>query len=649
MSAFQRSVKSRVVLAVDNSYRGQPTIPNGAKLWSVAIDSLDDGYAYNFTVTRSIEVRYLRVDYARLRSAFSLKRLGSYTNSVDVDGDVTFVANSLCVALQRFMYNGSHRIRGATLPVGIWIKFDDGPSIHFNTTLNVEAGPTYGSLFPGPSPLDLHRFIDMAILSMNIEIPSLIPKQVDQDVASIQNKLIEVAPISDKSYRALGPKSSLFDAYPSPRSCSWTRDKAIARMLLHGQQPNDGNSKVLVIGKDESMRVVCALRAEDVDVRFLEFDGICYRGSQKNEEFNYSQTGDYKFKGQQYDMVFINKPSSTNHAVDARQKCELISSLRKACKVKGLIILSVRSMPTISGVFDIIEIPDQSAIDEEAILSFRNTLGGTLDREDPLNCVILATVYVTYDGANTRYRLNPPDHPIYSEFFPKLSDESYHLICKRNQWSDILLARSYLTAAFQRTSTKHVRQAENPLQCYAALKVGAPSPLPIGLERIFHPSSADSIQILPPSFFSRNPRFLEMVEARYDELLDLCDISEIDAPQKIISQFLGSGSTALLYNLSKFHYMLIKSDDDDESKDYDRVLPFEAMAVLCSVSFFCILRMYLCAYNVILNTSLNAWDLQDLLWRLTAFGTWEEKRWYMVMKFQQIFEPSVSINPDDSE
>ncbi|KAF7860534.1 uncharacterized protein EAF02_010768 [Botrytis sinoallii] len=572
MSAFQRSVKSRVVLAVDNSYWGQPTIPNGAKLWSVVIDSLDDGYAYNFTVTRSIEVRYLRADYARLRSAFSLKRLGSYTNSVDVDGDVTFVANSLCVALQRFMYNGSHRIRGATLPVG----------------------PTYGSLFPGLSPLDLHRFIDMAILSMDIEIPSLTPKQVDQDVASIENKFIEVASINDMSYRALGPESSLFDAYPSPRSCSWTRDKAIARMLLHGQQPNDGNSKVLVIGKDKSMRVVCALRAEEIDVRFLEFDGICCRGSQKNEEFNYSQTGDYKFKGEQYDMVFINKPSSTNHAVDARQKCELISSLRKACKVKGLIILSVRSMPTISGVFDIIEIPDQSAIDEEAILSFRNTLGGTLDREDPLNCVILATVYVTYDGANTRYRLNPPDHPIYSEFFPKLSDESYHLICKRNQWSDILLARSYLTAAFQRTSTKHVRQAENPLQCYAALKVGAPSPLPIG------------IRILPPYFFSRNPRFLEMVEARYDELLDLCDISEIDAPQKIISQFLGSGSTALLYNLSKFHDMLIKSHDDDESKDYDRVLPFEAMAVLCSISFFCILRMYLCAYNEILNTSLNA-------------------------------------------
>lgn len=348
-------------------------------------------------------------------------------------------------------------------------------------------------------------------------------------------------------------------------------------------------------------------------------------------------------------MVFINKPSSTNHAVDARQKCELISSLRKACKVKGLIILSARSMPTISGSFDIIEIPDQSAIDEEAILSFRNTRGGTLDREDPLNCVILATVHITYDGANTRYRLNPPDHPIYSEFFPKLSDESYHLICKRNQWRDILLARSYLTAAFQRTSTKHLRQAENPLQCYAALKIGAPSPLPIGLKRIFHPSNVDSVRILPPVFFSRNPRFLEMVEARYDELLDLCEISEVDAPQEIISQFLGSGSTVLLYDISKFCNMLIISDGDDENKDYDRVLPFEAMAVLCSISFFCVLRMYLCAYNEILNASLNAWDLQDLLWRLTAFGTWEEKRWYMVMKFQQIFDPSGSINSDESE
>ncbi|TGO42163.1 hypothetical protein BHYA_0012g00800 [Botrytis hyacinthi] len=344
-------------------------------------------------------------------------------------------------------------------------------------------------------------------------------------------------------------------------------------------------------------------------------------------------------------MVSINKPSSTNYAVDARQKCELISSLRKACKVKGLIILSVRSMPTISGVFDIMEIPDQSAIDAKAILSFRNTLGRTLDREDPLNCVILATVYASYDGANTRYRLNPPDHPIYSELSPKLSDESYHIICKRNQWSDILLARSYLTATLKRTSTKHVQQAENTLKCYAALKVGTPSSFPIGLERIFHPSSADSIRILPPFFFSRNPRFIEIVEARYDELLDLCEISEIGAPQEIISY----GSTVLLYNLSKFHDMLIKSNDDNESKGYDRLLTFEAMAVLCSISFFCILRMYLCAYNEILHTSLNAWDLQDLLWRLTAFGTWDEKQWYMVMKFQQISDPSALINSDDSE
>ncbi|TGO31753.1 hypothetical protein BHYA_0418g00010 [Botrytis hyacinthi] len=122
MSAFQRSLEIRVVLAVDDTYRGQPTIPDGAKLWSVVINSLDDGYAYKFTVTRSNQVRYFRVDYTRLRSAFSLKCLGSYTNSVDVDGDVTFVANSLCVALQRFMYDGSYGIRGATLPVGIAIN-----------------------------------------------------------------------------------------------------------------------------------------------------------------------------------------------------------------------------------------------------------------------------------------------------------------------------------------------------------------------------------------------------------------------------------------------------------------------------------------------------------------------------------------------
>ncbi|TGO60238.1 hypothetical protein BCON_0037g00380 [Botryotinia convoluta] len=417
MSAFQQNVENRVVLAVDDSYRGHPTIPNGAKLWSVVINSLDDGYAYNFTVVRSNRISYSRVDYARLRSVFDFKRLGSYTNSLDVDGDVTFVANSLCVALQKFMYNESRRIRGATLPVGIAIKFDDGPSIHFDTTLNVEAGLTYGSLFPGPSPLDLHRFIDMATLSMDIEIPSPAPKRVNKDAAPIdkiiKNKFIEVAPINNKTYRAVGPESSLFDAYPSPRSCSRTRDNAIARILLHGQQPNDGILKVLVIGKDVSMRVVCALHAENVDVLFLEFDGTCYRDSRGNEQFYYSQTGNYKFKGAKYDMVFINKPSSRDLAVDARHKCELISSLRNACRVKGLIILSVRSMPTISGVFDIIDIPDQSAIDKKAILSLRNTPGGELDREDPLNCVILATFYVTYNGPNKRYRLNPPDHPIY--------------------------------------------------------------------------------------------------------------------------------------------------------------------------------------------------------------------------------------------
>ncbi|KAF7912121.1 uncharacterized protein EAF01_001142 [Botrytis porri] len=117
-------------------------------------------------------------------------------------------------------------------------------------------------------------------------------------------------------------------------------------------------------------------------------------------------------------------------------------------------------------------------------------------------------------------------------------------------------SQSYLLANVLRPSFEHVLLAENPLQCYAALKIGAPSQFSISLRQKFMSDSVDHIDVLQSTFFSHNPRFIEMVGARYDKLKKFCHDTTTDAPETITSLFFSPAAIVLLQNLMGFRNSL---------------------------------------------------------------------------------------------
>ncbi|KAF7876340.1 hypothetical protein EAF04_001433 [Stromatinia cepivora] len=651
MSASQNSMKTTLVLALDASYRGRPSLPEDAQPWTVVMNSLNNGYAYNFTVTRSETISYSHGEHIDLRRAFDCMSLGSHTNSIEIDGRVTFIANSLCVALRRFMLGNSHRLRGTTLPVHIAIKFGDGPFVSFDTSFNVEVGLSDLLLRPGPPPTALHRFIDMATSSLKVEIPSPKstprPEPVDEELLDMQldiyrRPLSSPATPVDRAYYTACSESPLFDALPvAGPACDGEYDDAIVQMLLYGGPTRHAVSTALVIADPKSECIVTSLREKGVVVsapRCHNTHGSC---DLDEKRFEYSSSGKYEFDEEQYDVVYIKMPSSEDSVVDTYHKCELATSLRDSGKVNGSIIISVASMPTVVGIYDILDIPGNSSTDTVATLRLCNSPKGPLDGNDPLKCLMIGSLEIS----NGHDEVSLPNHPVFSNFLCQNQNEPNVFTCWPERWHDVLFGRSYLQAHIQIPSFQHIRSAKNPLECYAALRVGAPSPLPASLEETFNPSKVYHIRILSSSFFSRNPRFVEMVSARYDELKEFCDETSLDAPKEITSLFSGPAATVLLNNLTDFRYSLIGFNGYEGRMYHHRVLSFESMAVLCSISFFCIIRMYLKARKEFLDDIIDVWDLQDLLWRLTAFGTWEEKRWYMVLKFNKLLDGTA----DDSE
>ncbi|KAF7883043.1 hypothetical protein EAF00_011532 [Botryotinia globosa] len=600
-------MKSTVVLALDDSYRGLPSLPKNAQMWTIVINSLNDGYAYNFTITRSKEIIHSRSEHAELRAAFALTKLGSYTNSIAVDGHVTFIANSLCVALRRFMLGESRRIQGANIPVHIAIKFGDGPFFDMNTAFNVEVENFLLFLHPEPSTTQsLHDFIDMATSSLKIKLPS--PKsfprmeRIDGD-SDLSNDRVgprspSTIPLDKEAYYSVTSDSPLFDACATANSPIDVRsgigkDDTLVQALLHGGRGGSAVSKALLIAHDASKEIGTSLQEKGILVTLL---GHCDTDSDPQMKvggFRYSGTGKYEFD-EHYDVAYIDMPSSKKLTIDTYQKCKLAAYLHDSGTVKGSIMILVGSMPTEKGKYNILNIPGHTGTSTDTILHLRSSFDDSLDREETLKCLIIGTISVAKGKILRRVTL--PRHPIFTSFLDELAPGLF--LCDDNQWNHVLLGQSYLLANVLQSSFEHVLLAENPLQCYAALKVGAPSQFSTSLQRKFMSDSVDHIDVLPSAFFSHNPRFIEMVSARYDELKAFCHDTTADAPEKIISLFFSPAATVLLQSLTGFRNSLKEFDPYDEERGYHR----------------------------------------DFLCRLTAFGTWQEKRWYMTLKFGKLLD-----------
>ncbi|KAF7929977.1 uncharacterized protein EAE97_009574 [Botrytis byssoidea] len=581
-------MKSTVVLAWVDSYHGLPSLPKNAQMWTIVINSLNDGYAYNFTVTRPKEIIYSRSEHAELRAAFALTML---------------------VALRRFMLGESRRMQGANIPVHIAIKFGDGPFFDMSTAFKVEDENFPLFLHPGPSTTQpSHDFIDMAASSLKIELPSpkssprTKPIDGDSDLSNdrVGPRSLSTIPLDKEAYYSVSSDSPLFDACATANS----RGSAV--------------STALVIAHNASKEIGTSLREKGIHVTLLRHRDTDNDPQMELGGFRYSGTGEYEFD-EHYDVAYIDMPSSKKLTIDTYQKCKLAAHLRDSGTVKGSIMILVGSMLIEKGKYDILDIPGHTGTSKDTIVHLRSSFNDSLYSEEPLKCLIIGTISVA-KGENLR-RVTLARHPIFASFLDELALGLF--LCDDNQWNHVLLGQSYLLANVLRSSFEHVLLAENPLQCYAALKVGAPSQFSTSFQRKFMSDSVDHIDVLPSAFFFHNPRFIEMVSARYDELKAFCHDTTADVPEKITSLFFSPPATVLLQSLMGFRNSLNEFDPYDEERGYHRVVPFEAMAILCSK---------------FIGNSTSVWKFQDFLCRPTAFGTWQEKRWYMTLKFGKLLD-----------
>ncbi|CAD6455029.1 cdf11054-0cdb-4ff6-8316-26a4994ccc19-CDS [Sclerotinia trifoliorum] len=99
-----------------------------------------------------------------------------------------------------------------------------------------------------------------------------------------------------------------------------------------------------------------------------------------------------------------------------------------------------------------------------------------------------------------------------------------------------------------------------------------------------------------------------MVRAPSNKLKEFCSEIFLDAPKKINSLFSGTAATVLLNNLIDFRDSLVELNCCKNRMNHHRVLPLKVIAVLYSISFFCIIRiirMYLKACEEFLGDILD--------------------------------------------
>ncbi|KAF5876776.1 uncharacterized protein Bfra_003182 [Botrytis fragariae] len=499
-------MKSTVVLALDNSYRGLPSLPKNAQMWTIVINSLNYGS-----------------EHAELRAALALTRLGSYTNSMEVDGRVTFIADSLCVTLRRFILGESRRMQGATIPVHIAIKFGDSPFFDMKTAFDVEVENVPLFLRPGPSTnQSLHDFIDMATSSLNIAMPSskslLRTEPIDEDSDLSNDRVgprsLSTISLDKEAYHSVSSDSPLFDACATANSRCDVRygigkDDTIVQALLHAGRGGSAVSTALVIAHDASKEICTSLREKEILVTLLGHRVTDNDPQMELGGFRYSSTGKYEFD-EHYDVAYIDIPSSKELTVDTHQKCKLAAYLRDSGRVKGSIMISVGSMPAEKDKCDILNIYGHTGTSTDTIFRLRSSFDDSLYSEEPFKCLIMGTIDVAKGEILRRFTL--PCHPIFTSFLDELTPGLF--FCEENQWNHVLLGQSYLLANGLWSSFEHVLLAENPLQCYAALKIDTPSQFSTSLEQYFMSTSVDHIDVSPSLFFSHKPRFIEMMSAR---------------------------------------------------------------------------------------------------------------------------------------
>jgi len=154
------------------------------------------------------------------------------------------------------------------------------------------------------------------------------------------------------------------------------------------------------------------------------------------------------------------------------------------------------------------------------------------------------------------------------------------------------------------------------------------------LRDLFESGRVRDVPGIPAGLLSISPTLRSCVATRYRSLARLCVRAPGSDPSGFSAIFKNPRAGYLLEGLSELRSHL--KDDIAIAREY-RVLPWEALAVLASADYFMLMHRYVHAVSRVVGKPMHTWELQRMLFSLTAHGTHEERMAYVCMKLGDLF------------
>lgn len=247
-----------------------------------------------------------------------------------------------------------------------------------------------------------------------------------------------------------------------------------------------------------------------------------------------------------------------------------------------------------------------------------------------------------------------PVHKIFTHYFT--SDPYSEFSVTSDQWYNLIVSRYHVEAAVDRDRgffDNCCHDSRNALELFVRLGDGVKMDdrSRADARALYESGRVVGVSGVPPGLFDRVHTMRDVVAARYRRLSEFCAQSLNTLPNPLARIMADPRCGALLHRLSELR---VAVGHDVELAKYHRVLPYEAMSILASRSFYRALRLYISGVRDVIGKPMHTWELQYLLWSLTHFGTKREKVRYLYVKLEDLFNrvptgrrPS-AISVDDS-
>jgi len=611
---------------------------------------------------KAFEAKY-RVQYGNLMAPFRFDTLGGY---VGIEEDTLnkkvytiFNASTLSIALHKLTTGLFDVPFGVTKNVAVKLTFQTGASVEFETVFEILPNSPTKFPFPHFTAPPTHRALDLVGTTLDDEmdlpttpLPSTYVPVTDVtntkgDVAMTEEipyteMATNVTVLDTAAYEELGVYDEVFDALVHAAASPAEKFGSLAELLALGVGEA---KKALVIGDHPgtTASALCRLGLDVTGIDPLNFSTVTmnpnmgpYFRVKGSVRFDTSVEEVEKIaEDSGWDLILVCASSEESAEVDTARNLELAKAFFR--KERCLVAFQARSMPLGEGEYGIFHLPGHSVQGAESYMWIRSLEGLEMrvpGYEEKIKRHVLNRLYVSapVDGVS-EYRVDVDAHGINKLFFPVDPADDKKFVVSPEVWYDYMLGRHYINAAAMSANMHHgLLSATDPVEMWAELLslVGCTRPGGSALSNKFNPYDVVPIPGVPQAFFERNPRLLKVVNARYNNLLRFCQPTELKVDANVMDLMGSSGCGVLLSGLSR-----VRAEIGIELRiaKYDRVLPYEAMAILCSKAFNNIVMLYCHAMQWTMRRPVHAWELQYMLWSLTSFGTWQEKLRYMADRF----------------